>query len=265
MNSLRCSNCSFLNFAAASACKRCGLPIESAAETESVSYADVDSQTYPQPTENGSYFWDQPAYQPTYLPPPAPSGSAGGKIVGFAVAIVVIGMVAFLAIPGKKKTGKLNLANISWSEYRSPDNKFSVSLPVAPRESVVSQQTPLGAVPVHVLQAEVGKESGCLLMYADYPLGQMKISEEAVYEYALQGIARKNKSFGAAARKYVTHNGHQGLEFQLKPSADNKLEVDTTFRLFWESPRIYILIAGGPDTPEFSAVQKRCLDSFKMY
>jgi len=264
MSSLRCSNCSFLNFATASVCKRCGLPFESASETELNSYAGSHSETYPQSIGNEFNFWDQPSYQPNYYPPPAPSGSAGSKIVLFVVAFVVLGMAAFIAIPKVLKNKNAEILNVSWSEYRSPDNQFSVALPVAPKKFVVTRQTPLGNVPVHVLQSDVGKESGCILMYADYPLGQMKLTEEALFEYTLKGMANSGNVFSTGARKFITHGGRKGLEIEVKPTAQNKLEVNTSVRLFWVSPRIYILLTGGPDTPEHRAIQAKCLDSLKI-
>jgi hypothetical protein len=264
MNSLRCSNCAFLNFATATACKRCGLPFDSPAGTDWNPQPYASTELQPQPTEGGSFAWDQPSYQSSY-PPPAPSSSSvGNKIVLGVVVFVVLGMAAFMALPRILKNRKTEIPNVSWSEYRSPDNKFSISMPVAPKEMVVSRQTPLGNVPVHVLQAEVSKEGGCILMYADYPLGQTKLTEEALFDYTLQAMSNRTNTFSTGSRKFITHDGRKGLEIVVEPTAQNKLEVNTTVRLFWVSPRIYVLLAGGPDTPEYRAIQTRCLDSLKI-
>jgi hypothetical protein len=265
MNSLRCSNCSFLNFATASVCKRCGLPFDSANGPDMDFHPNAPADMHSQPPPNGSYFWDQPNYRPNYPPPPVQYASGGGGIVKGVIILAVLALVAFVAIPKLLKAGKTNFANVTWQEYRSPDHKFSISLPVTPKETVVHQQTPLGSIPVTVLEAQVSKDGGCMLMHADYPLGERRISEDMIYESAInkQGLASKDVEMGA--RKYITHDGHRGVEIELKSSANSNLETAGTARLFWVSPRIYVLMSVGPDTADFRAFQPKCLESFKLY
>lgn len=269
MNSLRCGNCSLLNFATATACKRCGLPFESAAgTTEWDANPYASSEAYPPPIEGASPYWDQPSYQPPYQPnylsQPAPSSSSGGKIVAVVVVLAVVALASFLAIPKLLKSKKVEAPNVSWTEYKSPDKKFSISLPVAPKVSLMSQPAGAGSVQVNVLEASVSKDGGCILLYADYPIGQMKMSEETLYDYTLKGLANRGNAFGAGARKYITHDGRKGLEMEFNPTTKNKLEVTANARLFWVSPRIYVLMTGGPDTPEYRAIQAKCQDSFRF-
>jgi hypothetical protein len=265
MNSLRCNNCSFLNFAAASACKRCGFQFEPAAAPEWESHPYAPSQTSAQPAEGASYFWDQPSYQPGYALPPMSQDSAKGKIVGGIVTLAVVALIAFIAIPKLLKLGKTNFANATWSEYKSPDKKFSVSLPGTPKETVIYQQTPLGRTPVTVLAAQLDRDSGCMLMHADYPIGETRISEDAIYSYALNKQGPVSNGIEMGARKYITHNGHKGIEIELKSNANSKLKATGLARLFWVSPRMYVLMSLGPDTADFRAFQPKCHESFKIY
>ncbi len=270
MNSFRCSNCSLLNFDTAGACKRCGLPFDSEAEPangpQHYEPSQPSPQDYPQPAEGNSYFWDQPQYQPSYIPPrpaPAPSGG-GGKIVGVIVLVAVVGLVAFLAIPKLLKPRTANLANLTWSEYKARDGSFKVSLPAAPKESQMNQATPLGSIPVKVVLAEIDKQSACMVMYADYPQAA-KISEEMLYEQTLKSMeSAKASHLAPGARKFINHDGHRGIEAEFKPEAMKELDGKARARIFWVQPRLYVVMAAGPETPEFDGVGARCLDSFKF-
>lgn len=273
MNTLRCSDCSFLNFATATACKRCGAPFDSADGTASDFYPSAPGDPNAQATEGGSYFWDQPAYQPSsqqtyrpnYVPPPVQRGSGGGRVVKGVIILAVLALVSFLAIPKLLKSGKTNFANVTWREYRSPDNKFSISLPAGPKESVVSQPSPLGNLQVHVLESQVSKEGGCMMMYTDFPMGDIRMSEDTIYEGMIRKMAGESNGLQTGARKYITHDGRKGIEIELKSTPESKFEIIGVARLFWVSPRIYVLMTFGPDTPDFRAFQPKCNDSFKIF
>lgn len=268
MNSLRCTNCSFLNFATASACKRCGLPFESSinetpAEMHWGAPPYASPENYPQPNADGSYFWDQSSSQPYYVPPPPARSSGAATVIKVSVALAVISLVAFLAIPVLLKNKRANFTNLSWTDYSSPDGKFSVSLPVAPKISERPIPTPFGNAEAHIVDAQVSIDGGCMVLYTDYPLQQANVSEEEIYEMAVRGAASSQKQMAIGAQKYITLDGHRGMEVELKPG-NTRLKLTGTLRLFWVSPRLYVLLAGGPETAEFEAVQARCLDSFRL-
>jgi hypothetical protein len=123
--------------------------------------------------------------------------------------------------------------------------------------------SPMGTAKAHMLTAEVSRDGGCMLMYADYPVEHLNISEETLYDLALQGAARRQSVLGVGARKYVTLNGRRGIEAELNPT-DSKMAASGGVRIFWVAPRLYVMLAGGPNTPEFKAVQTKCFDSFKL-
>jgi hypothetical protein len=264
MNSLRCSNCSFLNFATASACKRCGLPFDPAAEAEWNSQAHASPEAYPQTTEGGSFFWDQPAAsRPNYALPPVTASSGASKIVKILIAVAVVGIISAVAIPKLLKSGKTDFTNLNWTDYKSPDGKFSISLPVAPKMLDRTIPSPFGNADAHMLEAEVGKDGGCMLLYADYPSVNLKVTEEALYDMALRGAMNKQRMMSIGARRYITLDGHRGVEAELNPS-DPNLSAVGAVRIFWVSPRLYVVGAGGPNTAEYKAVQAKCFDSFRL-
>jgi hypothetical protein len=262
-SNLRCINCSFLNFATAGVCKRCGAPFDSAAGNEWASQPYAQPEAPPQPSENGSYYWDQPSYRPNYAPPPAPTRSIGGALTRILIIVAVIGMVSYLAIPMLLKSRKTDFSKVSWTEYKAPDGKFSVSLPASPKITPMNVPTPFGNASAQQLDASVSKDGGCMLMYADYPVERMNVTQESIYDMALKGAERRQTTMSISARRYVSHDGLSGMEVDLKPT-NPKLSAAGAMRVFWVSPRLYVIAAGGPDTAEFKAVQKKCFESFKI-
>jgi hypothetical protein len=197
------------------------------------------------------------------MPPPARAASGSSVIVRIGVALAVVFLVSFLAIPILLKHRKTDYTNLNWSEYKSPDGKFSISLPVAPKVSELAIPSPMGTAQAHMLTAEVSLDGGCMLMYADYPVERLNIPEETLYDMALQGAASRQSVLGVGARRYITLNGHRGIEAELNPT-NATMMASGSVRIFWVSPRLYVVLAGGPKTTEFKAVQTKCFDSFRI-
>lgn len=266
MNSFRCSACSLLNFDTASACKRCGMPFEQPAEPTARQDQYGPTPPYPPPAEGNSYFWDQPDYQPHYVPPrpasPAPSGAV--KLVGGVVFLAVALLVGFVAMPKLLKRKQPSFANLSWRDYTPADGSYSISLPSKPKETKVSQPTALGPIQVNVALADLERNFGCLVMHAEYPMSN-KVSEEEMYEVMLKNFASAESShLGPDARKLITHDGRKGIEAEFQPADLAKLDAKARARIFWVPPRLFLVMAAGPETPEFAAVSNRCMDSFKF-
>lgn len=265
MNSIRCDSCSLTNFATADVCKRCGSPLNSGTETDIDSHQYRSGEIYSQPNEGESNFWDQPSYsyRPKYVPKPEPSGSVATKIVTLVIVLVVFYVITAVAVPFFLKKKTPDFTNLSWSDYRSPDGKFSISLPATPKESTRVVPSPFGNVQAHLLEAEVSKAGNSMLLYADYPAEKINVPDELLYEMALSGTARNQSLWMVGDRREVTLNGYKGIEADLKP-VDSKAELSGTIRIFWVSPRLYVMLAAGPETPEFKAVGARFLSSFKF-
>ena len=263
MQSFKCSNCSLLNFVTATACKRCGLAFDPAGGAEIDFDHSAQAANYPQPAEADSHFWDQPSPPPGLARPPVHKSSGMSPLVKVVIVVAIIGMVSAVAIPKLLKIGKTDLTNLTWIEHRSPDEKFSVSLPVAPKASEKAIPSSLGNLQAHILEASLDNDSGCMLLYVDYPIGQTNVSEEAIYDGALKTAAGRQNALAVGSRRYVTVNGYRGVEAELNPTNPNT-PASGGVRIFWVSPRLYVLVAAGPTSPEMKAVQTRCLESFRL-
>jgi hypothetical protein len=271
MNNLRCSNCDFLNFATATACKRCGLTFDSSAGTDAGTdwnpQPTAFPETHPQPNESGSFFWDQPqpTYQPNYYPSaPAPASRGVSKLAIILIVVAVVLVVSGIAIPKLLKSEKTDFTNLTWYEHQAPDKKFSVSLPVTPKMYVRTIPTPFGEAQARVLEAGVGKDGGCMVIATDYAVGNLKMSEDTIYDMAIKGATRTDRAMKIGARKDIMLFGRKGVEVELLSNDSKTAGFIGSIRIFWVSPRLYVVATGGPDTAEFRAVQTRCLDSFRI-
>lgn len=102
-----------------------------------------------------------------------------------------------------------------------------------------------------------------MLMYADYPIERLNMSEDDLYEMAIKGAASRQTTMAIGARRYITVDGFRGVEAELRPT-NSTLSAKGGLRIFWVAPRLYVLGAGGPDTPEFQALQKKFFESFHL-
>jgi hypothetical protein len=179
------------------------------------------------------------------------------------ISLAVFFLVSAVAIPSLYKSRKSDYTNLTWNEYHSPEKNFSISLPVAPKISERAIPSPFGNASAHLLEAEINRDSGCMLLYADYPVEHLNVSEDTLYEMALKGTTSRQKVMGVGERRYISVDGHRGIEAELKPN-DPQMALTGGVRIFWVSPRLYVLVAGGPDIEEFKAVKARCLNSFRL-
>ena len=268
MNSFRCSNCSLLNFDTAGACKRCGLPFDSQSEPADGAQHYATPQSYTQPAEGSPNYWDQPQYQPSYIPPrPAPataSSSVARVIVGVIVSVALLSLIAAVAIPKLLGRKTVDPASLSWREYKAPDGSFSVSLPGEPKEMQLNQPTPAGTAKVRAVITEIGRDGACMVMSAEYPQ-LSKVSEDMLYEQTLKNMESRGTARAVLGnRKFITHDGHKGIEVEFKPKGPEGVNATGRTRLFIVMPRVYVVLAGGPEGSEFAPVIDRCLDSFRF-
>jgi hypothetical protein len=175
-----------------------------------------------------------------------------------------LSLIAFVAIPRLLGRKTVDPASISWREYKSPDGSFSVSMPGEPKEMQLTQPTPAGPAKVRAVMSEIGRDGACMVMSAEYPQ-LSKVSEDMLYEHTLKTMeTRGTKSATLGTRKFIMHDGHRGLEVEFKPKGPGAPDATGRMRLFIVTPRVYLVMSGGPETPEFATVIDKCLDSFKF-
>ena len=257
MNSTRCSSCSFLNFATAETCKRCGAPLGAASEA-----GCEQPQSYSQPASGAFDSHSYTPYQPYYSYSPGASTSRGKG--GWVVVLAILALLAIVAVPFVLRNRKTDPASMNWRDYQAPDGSFSISLPAAPKEMNMSQQTPTGTMQVHMLQAEVNKDAAGMVMYADLPANTPPPPLNLVADQVAQKMANGNQMFTVTAYRNISLGSYQGIEIDLKTSSSSPISGTGVCRLYWVPPRLYVLGIGGADSVDVSAFKARFFDSFKL-
>ncbi len=209
--------------------------------------------------------WPQPAYQPAYFPSPVaalPSRSKGGG-ANALLWVLLFGAIAVAAGIGFLwKFNKPASDNFTWQEVKAPDNSFTVSMPVKPIESSNSVG---GNIQMHSWTGNMNKDGFYAVAYADYPgAGSSKISSNFLLDSAAQGAA-SNSGAQIVSKKNITLSGYPGLETDMDvPTSAVPGGGKVACRIFWVTPRIYIVCAGGPESSPVYTSRVKFLDSFRF-
>jgi hypothetical protein len=269
MNSLRCSNCSFLNFAAANACKRCNAPLDAPAEAEENNFFGGHAAAGWQPGYQTASDYPQPNYAPQYFPTPvAPlpraSKNGGTNTVLFAllgVAVVIAAGIGVLWKFSNKPVSANAKANVGWQEYKAQDGSFTVQMPGKPSESVQNQSTPAGDYRMHLAMAAYKHNGAFITAYADYPSNYSNVPAQSLLDLASQG-AMSRSSATLLSKKNISLDGYAGLELEMLPPGSTPGRMVT--RIYWVAPRIYMLFGVGAKSAETDAALTKYFDSFKL-
>jgi hypothetical protein len=266
MNSIRCSKCALVNFTSTEVCKRCGEPLN----------AQAGNETYAQPEHfetqqtQSSYETVQGAYgytnQQNYYG--AAQGYANVKKSRGAGAtlLAVICLVALVGIPWylKSRGGANEFASLSWTEFKSEDGAFSVQMPGVPKKNSMMLPAPTGTVNVNMYHVETGGQTAFVVGVIDYQSAAPNVPVDKLYDRAIESLTTRSQ-MTVLNRKVVTLNGRQGIEIEVKPPASANKDGDKgVFRLYWVSPKVYMIGVGGPDSQEAAAARTKFLDSFKI-
>jgi hypothetical protein len=259
MSSIRCSQCSLVNFTTATACKRCGLPLASDTSAYWETPSPNQGETFMPPNNEWSASQSQFHAQPYYAVTPLTSDSRSKKTVGIVV-VAILCLVAAISIPLFLKSGKEpGVASYNWQDYSPDDMSFSISMPGAPKNTSMSR----GPVTMHMSSVEFGKQTAFAVMYADLPVQAMDLPVDRLFDLALQSMKQRQEMI-VLSRKDISLDGHQGMELALKPPASAGAVGTGVCRIYWIPPRLYVIAAGGPDSSESSSARTRFLNSFRL-
>lgn len=276
MNSIRCGNCGFLNFATATACKRC--KAEFATDpAQALNPAAINYETSSQPSYQATPYetvaqWPQPAYAsplppPMYMPSPIaplPRASRNGAtnevlwtLLGLTIFIGVgLGFVWRLVKPSPTITG--------WQEYTSQDGSYTVQMPTKPLETEESQASPAGSLQMHLMLGSMQEKGIYIVGYTDYPNVPSNVSIKQLLDSAAEGAA-SNSGATMLSKKEIMLDGNQGIEVEMDvPPSKIPGGGKATCRIYWASPRIYILFVGGSTGAGIYESRSKFLDSFKI-
>lgn len=271
MNSLRCSNCSFLNFGSDPACKRCKATLEVSSEIPGSNYfGGYASNLQPEYQTASASGYPQPSYQPHYFPTPIaplPGISKHGgtnalllSLLGVAVAIAAgIGVIWKFGKPASAKS-----LNLVWQEYKSEDESFTVQMPTKPVEEVESKATIMGSIQSHTMAGSMGADGIYVVAYTDFPSDSVKAPASFVLDGAAQG-AVNNSGATMVSKKSISLDAYPGLEVEMTvPSSKVPGGGLAVCRIYWVAPRIYMMFVGGHEGSEIYRDRARFLDSFKL-
>jgi hypothetical protein len=263
MDSIRCDNCSLLNFATSSVCKRCGAPLGSAEGEQFQAQQFASSENYSGQTDftSSSEFTGQyPRYfeHSTALP-----DSQQGKSIK-VVLIALICLVAVIGVPWYLKySSKTEFTDISWRVFKPEDGSFSILMPAEPQCKNASVMTQEGTRFTTMCTHDTEGGTGFAVGYAQYPSVPSDTRVDLLFDEAVNGMSDTGE-MTVLSRKKLMLDGHQAVELEVVPSSKNKLGEKGMFRIYWAPPRMYIFGIGGPDSAAAAAARIKYLDSFKL-
>lgn len=267
MNTIRCSNCGFLNFVTDPSCKRCKATFEDVPPPATQQFAAEF-----QPAFQGGYQtqqWPQPAYNPYALPTPVaplPKVSKNSSTNAGLWVLLTIAVAVAVGIGVLWKANRSAPTINGWQEYRAPDNSFTVQMPVKAFDTVQSQMTPAGQIQMHIAAGMFENKGIYMVGYADYPssFDPSRVPTSSLLNAAADG-AVNNSGATMVSKKSLTVDGREAIEAEMTiPSSKLPGGGKAVCRIFWAAPRVYILFVGGQDSSGVYESRDRFLNSFKI-
>lgn len=267
MSNARCSNCGFLNFSSASACKRCRATLD--APTEAAHQYFGGYETNLQPAYQTAGEWALAPFQPAHLPSPvAPlphvSKQSGTNIMLWALLGVVLVVAFGIGFAWKFWKPASASAPLVWQEYRSKDEVYSVLMPAQPVESVREMPSEAGMLQLHQAVGHMNGDGIYVVAHTDYPEEFMQVSPEVFLNSAAEGAIMMS-GVTESVRKSITLDGHPGLEIEMVvPREKVPGGGRAVCRVYWAAPRLYMQFVGGRESSEIFKTRAKFLDSFKL-
>jgi hypothetical protein len=291
MTTIRCSNCSFLNFATASVCKRCKaefaiVPAEvgtnAPAQIENLAPAGYEASVQPayQPAPfpaapfEAAPQWPQPGFQSPFPPPPPnyfqspiaplPRASKYGATNAALWLLLVLAVALIFSFGVFRVSHSHDIAtSFAWQQYTAQDGSYTVLMPSRPVESVQSEPTPIGDIQAHISEVDMGQTGAFMVAYADYPSSVTNLPSQSLLDAGAQGAVAKSGA-SLVSKKNITLNGYPGVELELLPPAGQGLDGGhARARIYWVAPRLYIMFTGVSKSVDETTMTK-FLDSFQF-
>ena len=254
MNGARCDNCGLVIFADATACKRCGLRLHRIGETPQAGLS--------------CGVWDPGSYGTVYQGQEPPNGSPvcepverkhGLRAIALTVLLVAViaTSIGYALFPRQKPN------EINWSEYKSREGRYAVMMPAEPTESVREQSSAAGILRSHLALADFKERGFCMVLYVDFPVGDLEGYEDEILEIAMEGLVTSTKSL-LNSKRQIKIWGNRGIECEATPPR-NKFPRGGRFicRMCWVRQRLYMIAIGAPESERLMADRETFLYSFK--
>jgi hypothetical protein len=264
MNNNRCVDCGFLNFADASACKRCKATLDAPSGVSDNPFFNNYVAELPAGYQTAPGY-AQPAYSPYYFPgavAPLPRASKDGSTNAVLVALVGVVLAVAVGIGVLWKFGHTASANFAWQEYNSKDESYTILMPTKPAHVVQNRSSIMGELQVHMMMADMRQHGAFMVGHADYPDDYTEMSPEEMLDLAEQG-AVNSADATLLSKKSISLDGHPGVELEITMK-QIKGGGRTVTRIYWVAPRMYIMFASAPKSAEMDATLAKFLDSLKI-
>lgn len=262
MQSIRCVACSLVNFTSSSACKRCGSPLASSENGEgqfqnSLEFSGPGIQPAFSPTSSLGGRYDQYGSS-AYASAEAPKRKTFGVI---ALALVCLG--AAIGIPWYVKGSKSEFADLSWKEFKADNGSFSILMPLEPERKKVDESTPEGPIHGDMYRLQTQGKTTFYVGSITFPPTPPIMPDQRLD--AAFNVWTRGTGAVILSRKSINRDGYQGMEWEIRPPTSANLPNDKgVVRMYWAGPTLYLMMIGGPDSPEAAAARTKYLDSFKI-
>jgi hypothetical protein len=148
-----------------------------------------------------------------------------------------------------------------WKEYSSPEGRFTVDLPGAPKQSKEKRQTKFGSVDAQLVIYSGGKDIFYGIAYLDYPESVVKAHRaDELLDGASDSAVKGVKGGRVEGQEKISLGGNPGRQVII----DAPGNLTLTVRMYMVKNRLYQVISSVGKGKEKEADPKRFLDSFKF-
>ena len=177
-----------------------------------------------------------------------------------AVAVVAAAGLLLAAVacePQKDVEQKgVEQKDVEWKPFTPRDGGWTATFPGTPERKTEKEAD--GSVTVDHGVTLAGTDAYFIVMTTDFPETMEFPGAEKIFSAVVAAFED-----GVESRKYMTVEGHEGLELEILMVQEG-VEVTVTNRLFMVSRRLYQIMAGIRAAEPMPVETQRFIDSFKL-
>ena len=146
--------------------------------------------------------------------------------------------------------------DVEWKPFTPRDGGWTATFPGTPERKTEKEAD--GSVTVDHGVTLAGTDAYFIVMTTDFPETMEFPGAEKIFSAVVAAFED-----GVESRKYMTVEGHEGLELEILMVEDG-VEVAVTNRLFMVGRRLYQIMAGIRAAEPMPVETQRFIDSFKL-
>jgi hypothetical protein len=177
--------------------------------------------------------------------------------------LALVCLAAAVAIPSYLKASKSEFADLSWKEFKADNGSFSILMPLQPERKTVDESTPEGPIHGDMYRLQTPGKTTFYVGSITFP-PTPPITPDQRLDAAFK-VWTGGTGAVILSRKSIIQDGYRGMEWEIRPPTTANLPNDKgVVRMYWAGPTLYLMMIGGPDSPEAAAARVKYLDSFKI-